>query len=55
MSSAVSSGTIKLLRGFTPKMISLIKETGDNVFGNLPIVNYRTGYKLLRFVNLIIC
>ena len=48
MSSVASSGTIKLIRGFTPKMITLIKQTGDDVFGNLPIVNHRTGMKLLK-------
>ena len=36
---------------FQSVMLQLIKETGDKVFGNLPIVNYRTGYKLLRLIN----
>ena len=50
MSLTTTSGVSKqLIRGFTPKMVELIKQTGDKIFGNLPIVNYRTGYKLLRF------
>jgi small subunit ribosomal protein S33 len=33
---------------FTPAIKALINETSRKCFGNLPIVNYRTGFKLLR-------
>ena len=31
-----------------PALKALIKETSRQVFGNLPIVNYRTGFKFLK-------
>lgn len=33
---------------FTPAFGALVDETARKVFGNLPIVNYRTGFKLLK-------
>ena len=33
---------------FTPLVKSMIAETSRQVFGNLPIVNYRTGFKYLK-------
>jgi small subunit ribosomal protein S33 len=36
------------LRRFTPAFLSLIDETARKCFGNLPVENYRTGFKLLR-------
>lgn len=32
----------------TPALKELITETSRKCFGNLPIVNYRTGFKILR-------
>eukprot|EP01038_Epipyxis_sp_PR26KG_P014904 gene14904-20045_t len=36
------------LRKFKPEFKTLIDETARNCFGNLPIVPYRTGNKILR-------
>ena len=33
---------------FTPSFLAAINESSRICFGNLPIVNYRTGYKLLK-------
>ena len=33
---------------FTPAFKAIINETARKCFGNLPIVPYRTGFKLLR-------
>ena len=33
---------------FSPAMTIIIQEASRKVFGNLPIVPYRTGFKLLR-------
>jgi small subunit ribosomal protein S33 len=39
---------MKLWKQFTPTFLNVIDKTARNVFGNLPIVNHRTGFKLLR-------
>ena len=36
------------LKRFTPEIKALIAESSRICFGNLPIVPYRTGFKLLR-------
>lgn len=36
------------LRKLTPAFKAVIDESARKIFGNLPIVNYRTGFKLLR-------
>ena len=36
--------TIKL----TPKIKDIIKESSRICFGNLPVVNFRTGFKILK-------
>ncbi len=36
------------LKRFSPAFIKVIDESSRKVFGNLPIVPYRTGFKLLR-------
>lgn len=36
------------LKRFTPAAKALIQETSRKIFGNLPIVNNRTGFKVLR-------
>lgn len=36
------------LKKFSPAFLSLVDETARKCFGNLPIVNYRTGFKYLR-------
>jgi small subunit ribosomal protein S33 len=33
---------------FTPAFAALVDETARNVFGHLPVVNYRTGFKYLK-------
>lgn len=33
---------------FTPAFQALVDESARKIFGNLPIVNYRTGFKLLK-------
>lgn len=35
------------LKKFSPEFLKLIDETSRKCFGNLPIVNYRTGFKFL--------
>lgn len=37
-----------LFKGFSPAFGALIDETSRKCFGNLPIVPYRTGMKLLK-------
>ncbi len=36
------------LRKLSPSFVAVIDESARKIFGNLPIVNYRTGFKLLR-------
>ncbi len=36
------------LKRFTPNFLAAIDQSARNIFGNLPITNYRTGLKLLR-------
>ena len=36
------------LKRFSPKFLALIDETSRKCFGNLPVVNYRTGFQLLK-------
>jgi hypothetical protein len=33
---------------FSAEMLTAIKQASDKVFGNMPIVNRRTGFKLLK-------
>lgn len=33
---------------FSPAMLAAISEASMRVFGNMPIVNYRTGFRLLK-------
>jgi len=35
-------------RAFSPALRALIGESARAVFGNLPVVNYRTGFKYLK-------
>ena len=36
------------IKRFTPAFLALIDETARKCFGNLPIVNHRTGFQLLK-------
>ena len=36
------------IKRFTPAFLALIDETSRKCFGNLPVVNYRTGFQLLK-------
>jgi small subunit ribosomal protein S33 len=38
----------RALNKFTPKFVAAIAESSRVIFGNLPVVNYRTGYKILQ-------
>mmetsp|Transcript_34330 Transcript_34330/g.34998 ORF Transcript_34330/g.34998 Transcript_34330/m.34998 type:complete len:104 (+) Transcript_34330:220-531(+) len=40
--------SISKLKQFSPEFRTLIREAGRKCFGNLPIVNHRTGFKLLK-------
>jgi len=35
-------------KSFSPELLSIIKETARKCFGNLPVVNHRTGNKYLQ-------
>ncbi len=35
-------------RNFSPSFLAVIDNTARNIFGNLPVVNHRTGFKLLK-------
>ena len=37
-----------VIRKFTPLLASIIDESARKCFGNLPMVNYRTGFKILK-------
>ena len=38
----------RTFKAFTPAFLQVVDETARKCFGNLPIVDYRTGFKLLR-------
>lgn len=39
---------MNVVKRFSPTFLKLVEETSRQCFGNLPVVNYRTGNKLLR-------
>ena len=37
----------RLWRTFAPNFMTAIEQSAKNVFGNMPVVNHRTGFKIL--------